>query len=72
MAKEYKSRSGETLIKPSMEEAQECDDSGTGWCLACGCDGIPAEPDARRYTCEECGKAKVYGAAELLLMGLVY
>ena len=37
-----------------------------GFCIACGADADGCEPDAREYTCEECGEAKVYGAAELL------
>lgn len=72
MAKEYTSKGGRTLIKPSFDEARQCDDDGCGWCLACGFDGTPAEPDARRYACEECGEKKVFGAAELILMGLVH
>lgn len=38
-----------------------------GICISCGAEQ-PAEPDARRYTCEDCGEAKVYGADEILLM----
>ena len=30
------------------------------------------EPDARKYTCACCDKPKVYGAEELLLMGLYH
>ena len=41
-----------------------------GVCLACGEDAYGVEPDARRYTCEECGAAKVYGAEELMMMGV--
>lgn len=26
---------------------------------------VKSEPDARRYTCESCGEAKVYGAEEI-------
>jgi Zn finger protein HypA/HybF involved in hydrogenase expression len=43
-----------------------------GYCTTCkewtaqgGC-----EPDARRYTCEQCGKPTVYGAEECIIMGL--
>jgi len=72
MAKEYKAKSGATQIMPSLEELQACDEGQTGWCLACGFDGTPAEPDARKYACDECGAEKVYGAQELALMGLVH
>ena len=44
------------------------DDDGRGFCLACGAEAYGVEPDARRVECEECGKARVYGAEELLLM----
>lgn len=39
-----------------------------GFCLACGDEAYNVEPDARGYECESCGKMKVYGAEELLLM----
>lgn len=39
-----------------------------GFCLACGADADGCEPDARRYTCDDCGASKVYGAAEVLMM----
>jgi predicted amidophosphoribosyltransferase len=39
-----------------------------GFCVACGADAEGVEPDARRYTCEACGKKAVYGAEELLML----
>ena len=39
-----------------------------GFCLACGADAEGVEPDARNYTCEECGEEEVHGAEEVLLM----
>jgi predicted RNA-binding Zn-ribbon protein involved in translation (DUF1610 family) len=39
-----------------------------GFCLACGAEAMGVEPDARRYECEACGEAAVYGAEELLIM----
>lgn len=50
-----------------LAAAQESD--GTGFCLACGEQADGVEPDAQGYECEACGKAKVYGAEELVLMG---
>lgn len=41
-----------------------------GFCLACGKTAHGVEPDAREYVCESCGKPKVYGAEELLIMGV--
>lgn len=55
-----------------MEELETMDSEGYGFCLACGNDCQPAEPDARKYVCDACGEEKVYGASELILMGLFY
>jgi hypothetical protein len=41
-----------------------------GFCLGCGEDAMEVEPDAERYQCESCGKRAVYGAEQLLLLGL--
>lgn len=38
-----------------------------GWCCGCGEEVEGCEPDARRYTCDSCGKDLVYGAEEYLL-----
>lgn len=72
MAKQYTTRTGKQQWKPSFEEAEAMDAEGQGFCLACGevQDGV--EPDARQYECEHCGEHKVYGTAELVLMGLAY
>jgi len=43
-------------------------DGYLGFCLACGATAHGVEPDARDYTCEECGQPKVYGAEEVLMM----
>lgn len=43
-------------------------DDYRGVCIACGKEVRGVEPDARRYECEKCGKDKVYGAEELVLM----
>lgn len=47
-------------------EACERDD-GTGFCRACGNEQGCCEPDARNYTCEDCGEPQVFGAYEFLL-----
>jgi hypothetical protein len=46
-------------------------DSSDGFCLACGQTQFGVEPDARAYICESCGKNRVYGLEELLIMGVV-
>ena len=40
-----------------------------GICGGCGEDAMNVEPDARMYECKNCGKCRVYGAQEWLLMG---
>jgi predicted RNA-binding Zn-ribbon protein involved in translation (DUF1610 family) len=57
-------------MKISIDEIIAAVDSGEdmGFCLACGAEAYGVEPDARKYECDECGKAKVYGAEEILLM----
>lgn len=72
--KTYKAKNGATQFKPSIAEVEAVmhGDNTDGFCLACGSVQGGVEPDARRYVCEGCGAAKVYGAEELLVMGLVY
>lgn len=52
-------------IETIIEAVQR--DDGTGFCLECGHEHAGVEPDARRYQCEECGAAAVYGAEECLI-----
>lgn len=70
--KPYTTKSGAQQFKPSATLLQELDADSMGFCLACGETAEGVEPDARRYTCECCGAPKVYGAAELALMGLYF
>lgn len=72
--KPYTTRYGVPQYKPvltSKEAQRMMFDSDEGFCLACGETQSGVEPDARRYECESCGAAKVYGMQELLMMGLV-
>lgn len=41
-----------------------------GFCRACGAEADGCEPDARNYECEACGESEVFGAEELLIMGV--
>jgi hypothetical protein len=50
--------------------AAVAEDSGIGFCLACGAEAMGVEPDARKYPCEICEEKKVYGAEEILMMGV--
>jgi hypothetical protein len=51
-----------------LEAAQA--DNNIGICVVCGEDAEGVEPDAEGYHCEGCGVAAVYGAEQLLLLGL--
>lgn len=55
----------------TLEEYEELEESMAGACIACGAWRNCCEPDAREYPCDECGRNTVYGAGELVLMGLV-
>lgn len=60
-------------MKINVEQVMTAVESGEylGICIACGFEQEGVEPDARKYTCEECGKPAVYGAEELMLeMGM--
>lgn len=71
MPREYTTKTGKQQFAPTMEDLEEMEQEDIGFCLACGAMDQPAEPDARRYTCDSCDAPKVYGWAELALMGLV-
>lgn len=56
----------------TIEEVMENDEMMMGYCTECedwtrDC----CEPDAREYDCPDCEENTVYGAQELLIMGLV-
>ena len=55
-------------IDQLLEAAQA--DEYMGFCIECGAEAYGVEPDARRYECESCGAKAVYGAEELLIMGV--
>lgn len=70
--KQYQAKNGSMQWKPSMDEVLEASETYSGFCLACGEENTGIEPDARKYHCQCCGAPKVYGADELILMGLVH
>jgi len=55
----------------TLEQVEQAIAEQNGFCIACGEEAYGVEPDARGYECESCGEAKVYGAEELIIMGLV-
>ena len=72
--KTYMTKSGVQQYKPSLKQLTRSieSDSNEGYCLACAEKAYGVEPDARKYNCESCNMPKVYGAEELLMMGLYY
>ena len=59
-------------MKPSLEQvmtAVEADDN-IGICRKCGYEHYGVEPDAENYECEDCGEKEVFGAEQLLIMGV--
>jgi len=72
--KTYTAKNGNEQFMPSqgwLTRAIEGDENA-GFCLACGAEHGCVEPDARKYHCTDCGAHKVYGAEELMLMGLFH
>ena len=56
----------------TLEEIEDAIMDGTiGYCTECSEEAWGVEPDARKYECDSCGKKAVYGAEELVMMGLV-
>ena len=71
--KAYTTKAGATQYKPAFEDVEAAvADGTTGFCLACGEEQGGVEPDMVKGHCESCGAAKVYGAEQLLLMGLFH
>lgn len=54
-----------------LEEIEEARERMEGICINCGEHKDCCEPDARNYQCEYCLEDQVFGAEELLIMGLV-
>lgn len=68
-----KTKKGTEFFKFFMTESEfvGLDNDNEGLCVFCGESAFGVEPDARKYDCEGCDKKGVYGAQELLLMGLI-
>jgi len=60
-------------VKFSLETIEDAiNDGGIGFCKSCGEQSEEfCEPDARNYACFSCEENEVFGASELLIMGLV-
>jgi|TARA_R110002110_G_scaffold110087_5_gene274553 hypothetical protein len=62
-----------TVVHVPEEEISGMSMDDVGYCIECGTERYNTEPDARNYPCddEDCGKKAVFGAQELLMMGLI-
>ena len=69
---QYMTRAGTKQYRPSLQMAMILNGQGQGFCLACAHEQEGVEPDAVRYTCESCSAPKVYGAEQIVLMGLTF
>jgi hypothetical protein len=55
------------VILENEKEYHELEDSFFGLCFNCGEEHYNCEPDASNYTCDSCGKSRVYGMMNLLM-----
>ena len=55
----------------SLEQIEDGMANYLGFCVECGAERDCCDPDARNYDCEDCGENAVFGAEELIVMGLV-
>jgi hypothetical protein len=59
-------------FKMSEGEYRDHRDEYNGLCIACGAVAYgDTEPDAENYKCEVCGKDRVQGIENLMIMGLI-
>lgn len=74
MSKAYRAKNGRIQHKPSMGWLTSVveGDNDLGFCLNCAEEISGVEPDAERDSCPSCYEHKVYGAEQLLLIGLCY
>ncbi|MHA1813852.1 MAG: hypothetical protein ACTSYX_10525 [Candidatus Thorarchaeota archaeon] len=58
----------------TLELIEEAMENNEGLCVSCGevAEYCFVEPDAHELECHDCGGFTVYGAEELLVMGLVH
>ena len=55
-----------------LEQIEYAMEDSLGFCIACGEESDGAvEPDACNYKCSACGERQVFGAEEIVIMGLV-
>lgn len=74
MKKLTSEKTGRTWCVPAWSDVAASIESGDsiGYCVKCGAEHYGIEPDADKSPCEECEKPAVYGAENILLMGLYH
>lgn len=72
--KAYKNKRGDARFMQTIKTLTNAvqDDNSTGFCIGCGNEQMGVEPDMRKGHCDDCGAELVYGAEELMMMGLCY
>lgn len=72
--KAYVNKAGQKGFKQSFKTLERAAYGATpaGYCCGCGKKVHGVEPDARKYECPHCGVTRVYGAEELILIGLFH
>ena len=66
-----RTRPGPKLRTFTIARVEEASTEQSGLCLNCGHMQEGCEPDARRYRCDSCKLDLIYGAEEIVLMGLM-
>jgi hypothetical protein len=72
-AEPYTTKNGSQRFRPVLtdSEASAPQFEDGGFCIACGQEIEPIEPDARRVRCEACGEPLVFGLQELLMLDVL-
>lgn len=60
------------MARPTLAEVIKAiqSDNYIGFCRACAEEHSNCEPDTQREKCRSCGNFEVYGAEQLLIMGV--
>lgn len=67
MSVKTKLAKGKVIFCLSSDQYANLSEWNGGFCIGCEAEAYGMEPDARNYTCENCGQPSVFGAEELLM-----
>lgn len=68
----YRNKEGQMVFPIEMIESAVFSGDHLGYCLQCAGERDACEPDAAKYECYECGTRNVYGAENIVIMGLTF